>query len=665
MNRKSKRLNPFSEARSFQGQFKRKCGALIHGLVHDDKQNEQLLHLRKRKKIKKHVYSKLLSKGVIKSNTYFICKACYMDQSTVPPQNDTDCTESDTDKSDSSSEDNEELSSKCIEIAKELSNLISTDVKNLRSKTEINCIQQLNNFEVSDWLLKRPSELLHLLCELCQVDINCSSDKKIIVLGKVIELIYFSRSSKLVLPNHFLENLLCYSFTNCKSYLNFEGSRSPGGAYTFITTWLKKQAQNPIEFPPGLVKVVFDNFQKVGRTYAITGTNIVPTSVITSSVWITLDTVSNMQECKVFEPNEWLWGEIDDDSTEKLFEALTQAGEGFRRTRDIFIDNCIILVYKQHKNNSDPIDDILHAQLIASNEKRCTECGCESDVTYRICRNCGGKVMKEILTLDQSEEIDIHSYDCFSAYIPTLPGISCKTGQPDFINPNGYQQFKLQFYHDLCYVNHFHVIQVIQTIRLRSGIRQYGQGKREWVMIECDGLPYNLLRDIIENVWRCSHCNECFYNIDVFQEHKCAILAKGIPVCGLLHLEINAGRAFTKLNWEIFASKLGFILGLKSPKVQEYLKKGSEHHKLWHFLEILYISISLELMVPYVKGCISLGTTPNSNDYWNWCKDIDDPNYLYMQHAVFTHLHGLMMLRAGKFIYKFKYMYNFSRYKES
>ena len=176
-----------------------------------------------------------------------------------------------------SDEDSEEHTRKCLEIGDDLSKLISSDVNKLRCKNQIGSLQELNNFDVIHWLSSRPTELLPLICKLCNFDINCDSNKKATIVAKVIELIYYRQASKLVLQNHFLENILCYSFTNCKSYLNLQGSRFPGGAYTFIIPWLKELAQDPTVFPQGLVKVVFDNCQKVGKTYAITGTNIVPT----------------------------------------------------------------------------------------------------------------------------------------------------------------------------------------------------------------------------------------------------------------------------------------------------------------------------------------------------------------------------------------------------
>ena len=238
------------------------------------------------------------------------------------------------------------------------------------------------------------------------------------------------------------------------------------------------------------------------------------------------------------------------------------------------------------------------------------------------------------------KQINVDPYHSFAEHQPFLPNIKCETGEPDFINPNGYHN----------------IIQVIQAIGIRAGIKQYGNGAREWLLVECDGLPYNLIREIIAHVWRCAQCQKCFYGLTVFEEHKCFILHKIspvlefdwlVPVCGLLHLEMNLARSYTKLNWEVFFRILGITLGFKSPKAQEYLHKGADHHKLWHMLEILYTALSLELIVPYVKECISSTKRASCDGYWEWCSDIEDPNYLYIQNSVFTHLHALMMLRSG------------------
>ena len=295
----------------------------------------------------------------------------------------------------------------------------------------------------------------------------------------------------------------------------------------------------------------------------------------------------------------------------------------------------MLYIIKQHSGNSDDfIDVFLQEKKLADSQKACASCGCESDMDYRVCRNCGGKTVKETVTPPNLvNEIDISPYKSFESFPSSLPNITCKTGEPDFLNPNSYNT----------------IVQVIQNIGFRAGIKQYG-GNKEWLFIECDGLPYNTLREIIANIWRCCNCNHCFYRIEKFEEHKCYILHNAgkvrefswlVPVSGLFHLELNACRAFIKLNWEIFAGKLGYVLGFQSPKAQQYLQKGSDHHKAWHFLEILYISLSLELVVPYAKEHIVSKTVPTISGYWQWCEETEDPNYAYVQHAVFTHLYSL------------------------
>ena len=61
---------------------------------------------------------------------------------------------------------------------------------------------------------------------------------------------------------------------------------------------------------------------------------------------------------------------------------------------------------------------------------------------------------------------------------------------------------------------------------------------------------------------------------------------------------MNVSKSFVKLDWEVFTNLLGITLGFTSSKAQIYLKKGSQHHKLWHYLKILHVSLGMELTVP-------------------------------------------------------------------
>jgi len=263
-----------------------------------------------------------------------------------------------------------------------------------------------------------------------------------------------------------------------------------------------------------------------------------------------------------------------------------------------------------------------------------------------VCRNpnCGGKVVKEeldFLMYTNSDYLNIDPYQAFNEIPARLPDIKCMTGEPEFVNPNGYHN----------------IVQVLQAIGERSGIIQYGKGQREWLFVECDGLPCNLIRDIIIQVLRCDLCKRCFWGQEVFNEHNCYIVKSIrskkefgwlVPIFGLLHLEMNLGRSFVKLNWEIFVKCAGYNLGFKSPKAMSYLYKGADHHKLWHLFEIIYSAITLELVYPYVKDCDDKGTVASCDGYWEWSSQAENPNYIYMQHVAMNYLHALMMLRAGR-----------------
>jgi len=285
------------------------------------------------------------------------------------------------------------------------------------------------------------------------------------------------------------------------------GNRAPGGSYFYINTWLNVQASHPLKFPDGFVKAIFDNNQKVGRTYMITGTNTVPTSVMTSHLWVTLDPDSTVQSNSLYKPENWMWSEKNPAHKQMMIDFFTTSSPTLRETRDRFISTCIRFVKAElGDSGTDRIDKAIQTEKEIVNEKHCVDCGSEADPSFRVCRNCGGKLLRPHLDVDE-EQSEMETYGAFEQCKSSCPNITCTTGEPDFVNPNSYEN----------------IIQVLQNISYRAGIEQYG-GHRKWIFVECDGLPYNTMRDIMENVWRCVKCRNCFYQLSSFNDHKCKIL---------------------------------------------------------------------------------------------------------------------------------------------
>lgn len=89
--------------------------------------------------------------------------------------------------------------------------------------------------------------------------------------------------------------------------------------------------------------------------------------------------------------------------------------------------------------------------------------------------------------------------------------------------------------------------------------------------------------------------------------------------------------------------KLGYV----SPKSLDYVKRCGDHHKTWSILEIMYIAVANELLVPYVRHCKEAGIDISVEKYWVWSDTLENPNYCFMQQMVFTFLHVIMLFRTG------------------
>ena len=109
---------------------------------------------------------------------------------------------------------------------------------------------------------------------------------------------------------------------------------------------------------------------------------------------------------------------------------------------------------------------------------------------------------------------------------------------------------------------------------------------------------------------------------------------------------MNACKRFFDLNWGVIVEDDCKIVGFTSPRALDHARRCSDHHKSWKILEILYLAISDELLVPYVRCCLTVGETPTVNGYWREADDICNPNYMYFQQMALTSLHSLMLFKV-------------------
>jgi hypothetical protein len=153
-------------------------------------------------------------------------------------------------------------------------------------------------------------------------------------------------------------------------------------------------------------------------------------------------------------------------------------------------------------------------------------------------------------------------------------------------------------------------------------------------------------------------CEQVFYGSTSLMEHRCKILHEDVaqaehqfgwltPLPGLLHVEMNACKAFFDLNWEVSLKDICSSIGCKTPKAMECIRRCYDNHKTFQIIEMLYIALTDELLTPYVRYCYSVGIEATVAGYWFWSDNVEDPNYLYIQQMVLTFIHSIMLFRTG------------------
>ncbi|XP_062568018.1 uncharacterized protein LOC134230270 [Saccostrea cucullata] len=151
-------------------------------------------------------------------------------------------------------------------------------------------------------------------------------------------------------------------------------------------------------------------------------------------------------------------------------------------------------------------------------------------------------------------------------------------------------------------------------------------GCRRWTVIGCDGLPYLIASRVI-------------------REHS--DLQDILLQPGLGHFEMNMTKAIIKLIWNVVGEDLAKMLGYRSPKALQACMDANDHHKAFQFLEILLFGTGDELLLPYVRQCLSTDGTPSAQGYFEWCCRVQDPNYKFLQEVIFTYTLSVYLFRAG------------------
>ena len=119
---------------------------------------------------------------------------------------------------------------------------------------------------------------------------------------------------------YFFTNLVTTKLTKCKLTSNILGRLSPGGTYQHIFNWIKEVTESPLlTVPSGDVKYMFDNSQKIGKTWQLMAYSKQPSSVVTCHAVAKLGGGTSLQNDSQLSPRKW-FPDIQDVSNIKSTE---------------------------------------------------------------------------------------------------------------------------------------------------------------------------------------------------------------------------------------------------------------------------------------------------------------------------------------------------------
>lgn len=331
-------------------------------------------------------YTFLIQTGLITTNDTYICKNCvetYTNKNTTQQIMSTD----DSDPSHCS------YDSQCFfpdEILEKLGKEVREDCRLLYHERPCSDIDKLISFNSRDWLIGRPKNLVKFLSLLCSLNLNNEID--VIKLCMIIEQMYGCINQRMILPNSFRNNLLTYSLSNSKLLVNFNGKCRPSGGYTFLKNWLANQAKDELKVPIGIVKIVFDNEQVVGKEYTVkSDSNVVPMSVVTSHIYVSIDQKNTAQNLIDLKPEQWMFNGLTDVQMEKIMNFTNSYNVYFRNSRNRFIEKRIDIILKQQQvgiNCTDFVDDMIKKNIESKTLKSCNKCDKKWDIKLRVCKVC-------------------------------------------------------------------------------------------------------------------------------------------------------------------------------------------------------------------------------------------------------------------------------------
>lgn len=477
-----------------------------------------------------------------------------------------------------------------------------------------------------------------------------------------------------VLPFHFREIILVYTRTGSKLVTNLLASSTPYASTSTLIRWsdaLAAQKGTDTSFIDKDVLVAVDNNQIFQRRWQILLGATAKCNVLTIVVSVEIGDGSKLQWKGEFAPHKCKYV-----VTEEHVHQIANAGDDplykkvkYEQHLHPWLSGIIEQVRREQKASEDRqtvltdcIDINVGKTIHQRDFKSCNNCG-EKDVPKRarVCPKCKSSLSgqttestrpgkqrqtKARRKTEQRVILDCQGERCYVQVVdedaPQPPQFHVEA--PIFVNP--------------CSVAS--VAHVFREVGKRAGIETYGTGKRQWLVIVCDGLPYVIGHRLLGRFFKCGECQvhlngkkECAHHTE--EAHKNAAPDYRLEFEWVLlqpgpgHIEMNMLRSYVKLNWEVFWEELTEVFNFKSDAAKKSAYKVNDHHKGWTLARIAREAAAKELVLPFVRTEMAQDHSDFSSDaFLKYVMTTTvNPNYAYMIDAVFDLLDCIFLYRAG------------------
>lgn len=474
-----------------------------------------------------------------------------------------------------------------------------------------------------DWLTARNPLLLAFLGSCTGISPDTESIKKINALVHAVEQVLYGKNLKCVSPFAFKRNMVAYSTTHSKLLTKLSGSWEPSGSYTTVNSILNQPCAQ-VDPPDNDIHVTFDNNQKVGFSSGrIREGSKVPVSICTATTFIEPQPPTNLQQKDDFTNDKWLSDKNNIGIKVKAIE--DEAMAEFRLYRSSYIDEYLQKLTNDQEMTGpkDHIDLCIAQKALGQDNTVCIKC------SYVYPKHNG-------TICPQCHHDHCHSSTCHDPYFRTpsrVPKEKPKVivGDPCLVNSNSRKT----------------VITVLHHIKEIARVPE----QRKWVMVWSDGVPYIHVADIVENVYKCLVCHEEIDTKEVsLEDHSLhcngsepstyqRVFTYVVPRPGPGHIEMNMAKVLLDVGWMPVLSHFATLLGFRSPKAQQVVKSGTNHHRSRAILSCMLEALTRELLLPYIKVCIAQKQKTSSLGFFQWIDtQVKNPNYHFLCDFTFTYL---------------------------